>query len=76
MISAEGADGVDNLVDILQCFPVHKLVEFLDVGFDGCVVETAGFVIGIEQRLQGAFDSGGKTKLPFFQYCDKLLQIH
>ena len=52
MIPAEGTDGVDDLIDFLQRFAVQKPVEFLKVGFDGCVVEAAGFVIGIEQHLQ------------------------
>ena len=52
MISTKGTDGTDDLVDFLQGFPVHESVEFLEVGFDGCVIETAGFVIGIEQHLQ------------------------
>ena len=57
MISAEGADGIDDLIDLFQRFAVHDLVEFLEVGFDGCVVEAAGFVIGIEQHLQDALGS-------------------
>lgn len=55
MIPAEGTDSVDDLVDLLKRFPVHAPVEFLEVGFDGCVVEAAGFVIGIEQNLQDIF---------------------
>ena len=52
MIPAEGTDGIDDLIDLLQGFSVHALVEFLEVGFDGCVIEAVGFVIGIEQHLQ------------------------
>ena len=54
MIPAEGTDGVDDLVDLLQGLTVHEPVEFLKVGFDGCVNEATGFAIGIEQRLQNA----------------------
>ena len=54
VIPAEGTDGVDDLIDFLQWLSVHEPVEFLKVGFDGCVIEAAGFVIGIEQHLQDA----------------------
>ena len=54
MIPAEGTDGIDDLVDLFQGLPIHEPVEFLEVGFDGCVIEAAGFVIGIEQYLQDA----------------------
>lgn len=30
----------------------HESVEFLEVDFDGYIIESAGFVIGIEQHLQ------------------------
>ena len=54
MIPTEGTNSEDNLIDFLQRFPVHELVEFLKVGFDGCVIEAAGFIIGIEQHIQNA----------------------
>ena len=54
VIPTESTDGIDNLINFLQGLPVHEPVEFLEVGFDGCVVEAAGFVIGIEQCLQDA----------------------
>ena len=54
MIPAEGTDGVDNLIDLLQGLSIHEPVEFFKVGFDGCVIEAAGFIIGIEQHLQDA----------------------
>ena len=54
MIPAEGTDGIDNIVDFLQGLSVHELIELLEVSFDGCVIEAAGFVIGIEQHLQDA----------------------
>ena len=54
MIPAEGADGVDDLVDLLQGLTVHEPVELLEVGFDGCVVHAGGVVIGIEQHLKDA----------------------
>ena len=54
MIPAKGTDGIDDFIDFLQRFPVHEPVEFLKVGFDGCVIKTTGFVIGIEQHLQDA----------------------
>ena len=38
VIPADSADSVDNLVDLLQWLSVHDLVEFLEVGFDGCVI--------------------------------------
>ena len=52
MIPTEGTDGIDNLVDLLQRLAIHEPVEFLEVGFDGCVIEAAGFVIGIEQDIK------------------------
>ena len=39
MIPAEGADCVDALVDFIQRLSVHKPVEFLKIGFDGCVID-------------------------------------
>ena len=54
MIPAEGTDGIDDLIDFLQWLSIHEPVEFLEVGFDGCIIEAAGFVIGIEQHLQDA----------------------
>ena len=54
MIPAEGTDSVDDLVYFLQGFSVHEPVAFLEVGFDCCVIEAAGFVIGVEQNLQDA----------------------
>ena len=54
MIPAEGTDGIDDLIDLLQRFAIHEPVEFLKVGFDGCVIEATGFVISIEQHLQDA----------------------
>ena len=54
MIPAEGAYGVDDLIDFLQSLAVHKSVELLKIGFDGCVIEVTGFVIGIEQHLLDA----------------------
>ena len=52
VIPAEGTDGVNDLIDVFQRLAIHKPVEFFEVGFDGCVIEAAGFVIGIEQHLQ------------------------
>ena len=52
MIPAEGTDGIDDLIDLFQGLAAHEVVKLLEVGFDGCVVEAAGFVIGIEQHLQ------------------------
>ena len=52
VLSAEGANCIDDLIDLVQWLPVHEPVELLEVGFDGCVIEAAGFVIGIEQHLQ------------------------
>ena len=54
VIHAEGTNSVDDLIDFLQGLPVHQLIKILKVGFDGCVIEAAGFVIGIEQHLQDA----------------------
>ena len=54
VISAECTDSVDDLIDLLQGLTVHEPVEFLEVGFDGFIIETTGFVIGIEQHLQDA----------------------
>ena len=54
MLPTEGTDGVDDLVDLLQGLSVHGPVELLEVSFDGCVIEAAGFVIGIEQHRQDA----------------------
>ena len=51
MIPAEGTDDIDNLIDFLQRFAIHAPVELLKVGFDGYVIEAAGFIIGIEQHL-------------------------
>lgn len=48
MIPAEGADSVDDFLDFLQELTVHVSIEFLKVGFDSCVIEAAGLVIGIE----------------------------
>ena len=59
MVSAERTDGIDNFIDFLKNFAVHEAVEFFEVGFDGCVIETAGFVIGIEQNLQDALRIAG-----------------
>ena len=47
MIPADGIDGIDDLVDLFRGLAVHKPVEFREVGFDGCVVEAARFVIRI-----------------------------
>ena len=54
MIPAKGTDGIDDLIDLCQGLAVHEPVELLKVSFDGYVIETAGFVIGIEQHLQDA----------------------
>ena len=54
MIPAQGTNGIDDLIDFLQGPTIHETVEFLEVGFDGCVIEAVGFVIGIEQHLQDA----------------------
>ena len=54
VIPTESTDSVDDFVDFLQGLSVHEPVEFVEVGFDGCVIEAAGFVIGIEQHLQDA----------------------
>ena len=54
MILVEGTDGVDDLINLLHRLPVHESVEFIEVGFDGCVNEATGFVIGIEQHHQDA----------------------
>ena len=43
MIPTERTDGIDDFVNLLQWFSVHEPVEFLKVGFDGCVIEAAGF---------------------------------
>ena len=42
VVPAESTDGVDDLVDLLQRFPVHELVALLKVGFDGCVIHAGG----------------------------------
>ena len=63
VIPAEGTDGIDNIVDFLQVLSVHELIELLEVGFDGCVIEAAGFVIGIEQHLQDALGIVGTAWL-------------
>ena len=55
MVPAEVTDSVDNLIHLLQKFSVYEAVEFLEVGFDGCVNEATRFVIGIEQHLQDTF---------------------
>ena len=80
MISAEGTDGIDNLIDFLQGFIVHESVEFLEVSFDGCIIEAAGFVIGIEQHLQDALRIirivwllGGQMSL---EGSHKLIHLH
>ena len=52
MVPAESTNSIDDLIDLLQRFPMHESVEFIEVGFDGCVIEAAGFVISIEQHLQ------------------------
>ena len=52
VIPAEGTDGVDDLIDFLKRFAIYEPVAFLEVSFDGCVIKTAGFVIGIEEHLQ------------------------
>ena len=56
------------------------MVEFLKVGFDGCVVEAAGFVIGIEQNFQDALGIvgivwllGGQMGL---ENSHKLIHLH
>ena len=54
VIPAAGTDGVDDLIDLFQRSTIHEPVEILEVGFDGCVIEAAGFVICIEQHLQDA----------------------
>ena len=54
MVPTQDTDSVDDLIDLLQRSSIHEPVEFLEVGFDGCVIEAAGFVIGIEQHLQDA----------------------
>ena len=54
VIPAEGTDSIDNLIDFLQGLSVHNPVEFLEVGFDGCVIEATRFGAGIEQHLQKA----------------------
>ena len=54
VIPAEGTDSVDDFINFLQRLTVHESVEFLEVGFDDCVIEAAGLVIGIEQHLQDA----------------------
>ena len=51
VIPTESTDSVDDFIDLLQWLPVHEPVEFLEVGFDGCGIEAAGLVIGIEQSL-------------------------
>ena len=51
VIPAEGTDGIDDFVDFLQGFAVHEVVEFFKVGFDGCIIEAATLIIGIEQHL-------------------------
>ena len=59
MISAEDTYSVDDLVDFLQRLSVHKSVEFLEAGFDGCVIETTEFVIGIRQYFQDVLRTVG-----------------
>ena len=59
MIPAESTNSIDDLINFLQRLCVHEPVEFLKVGFDGCVIEAAGFVIGIEQHLQDALGIDG-----------------
>lgn len=54
MISAESTDGVNDLKNLFQRFFIHESVEFLEVGFVGCIIEVAGCVIGIEQHLKDA----------------------
>ena len=54
MIPAESADSIDDLINLLQRLAIHEPVKFLEVGFDGCVIEAAGFIIGIEQHLEDA----------------------
>ena len=39
VIPAEGTDSIDDLIDLLQRFPMHESVEFIEVGFDGCVID-------------------------------------
>ena len=55
MIPAEGADRIDNLVDLFQGLAVHDFVEPLEVGFDYLVVHAGGVVIGLVQQFQDAF---------------------
>ena len=80
VIPAESADGVDYLVDFLQGFVIHKPVEFFEVGFDGCIIEAAGFVIGIEQHLQDALGVVGIVWLLSGQLglegSHKLIHLH
>lgn len=52
MISTEGTNSIDDLIDFIRGLTAHEPVEFLKVGFDGSVIEVAGFVIDIEQHLQ------------------------
>ena len=40
VVSAEGTDSVDDLINFLQWFSVHEPVDPLEVGFDGYVVHT------------------------------------
>ena len=55
MVPTLGTDCVDDLIDLLQWFSVHELVEFLNVGFDLLVVHAGGVVIGLVQQFQDAF---------------------
>ena len=45
MIPAEATAGADDLVEFLQGFRVHEPVERLKVDFEGCVIETIGFIM-------------------------------
>ena len=63
MIPTQGTNRIDNLIHLLQRFPVHALVEFFEVGFDLLVLKAAILVVAIVQHLQDALGIVGGVGL-------------
>ena len=52
MISAEGTDGIDDLVHVSQRHPIHEAVQFMEILFDLPVTAALQFFIAFIQKRQ------------------------
>ena len=52
MITAEGADGIDDLVHVSHWHPIQKTIQFMEILFDPSAAAPLQFLIALIQERQ------------------------